>query len=95
MVEGETPEVFVRRLAEFGDRPVEIIKALRVATGMVLAEARAYVVTDRELDIFFRANKERGLSIIGISRLTAWVWGMGKREAKRRALASGLWADGA
>jgi hypothetical protein len=91
---GETEEQFVGRLTEFGDRPIEIIKALRGNYGLGLNEARALVATEKEIDLFLRANKERGLSLIGISRLASWAWGMGRREARQRALASGLWEEG-
>lgn len=90
---GETTEQFVKRLTEFGDRPIEIIKVLRGNFGLGLKEARALVVTDKEIEIFLRANKERGLSLVGVSRLTSWVWGMGRYEARARALASGFWED--
>jgi hypothetical protein len=91
---GETEEQFVGRLTEFGDRPIEIIKALRGNYGLGLNEARVFVVTEKEIDVFLRANKERGLSLAGVSRLASWVWGIERHEARQRALASGLWEDG-
>lgn len=89
----ETNEAYIRRLREFGDTPAEIIKALRMNTGISLDLAHNLVVSESELEIFLKANKDRGVGERGMVRLLNRVYGCTNKAAKTHVARSGLWDD--
>lgn len=89
----ETNEVYIQKLCEGGDMPLDIIKALRVNTGMGLEAAHKLVVSDREIEIFLRANRERGVERRGMIRLLRRVYGCTHQSAIAHIDRSGLWRE--
>ncbi|WP_137156518.1 hypothetical protein [Rhizobium sp. FKL33] len=91
--EDETDEAYAQRLRANGDMPLDIIKALRSNTKMGLDAAHKLVVSDREIEIFLRANRERGVERRGMIRLLRRVYGCTNQSAIAHIDRSGLWRE--
>ncbi|MEQ1944212.1 hypothetical protein ABMA32_17495 [Mesorhizobium sp. VNQ89] len=90
-INAKTPEEFRDRMVALGANPIETIKEVRRRFGLELEPARELVVTPHEIDVFLRANLERGVERVGAKRLLQHVYGCAGIDAIRLVDESGLW----
>lgn len=95
MTEQKNSYLFVREMVASGHFPLEIVKALRQHFGYSLEEAYPLVVTPEEIHIFMDANKRRGVSQPGATRLLRKIYGLSREKAENYVELSGNWSDDA